>query len=94
MGCLMNRVPAEHSASRQPNIRRANHETHLEITMSRKQQKMQVARKLPKAIADGKKVRFGNGMAPLRVARAADESIRDTGAVRFGNGMVSPSLLK
>lgn len=62
--------------------------------MSMKRKKTQVARKLPKSIADAKQVRFGNGMAPIRVARAADAAVLDTGAIRFGNGMVSPGLLK
>ena len=48
----------------------------------------------PRAVADAGRVRFGNGMSPIRVARTADPATKDSGAVRFGNGMTPAGLLK
>jgi len=62
--------------------------------MVKKQQKQPVVLKPSKKIADSRRVRFGNGMAPAKVVRSADAAIADSGAVRFGNGMAPASLRK
>lgn len=62
--------------------------------MTRKQQNQPLVRKPTKKIADSRRVRYGNGMAPAKVVRAPDAAIADTGAIRFGNGMAPASLRK
>ena len=62
--------------------------------MSRKQKTQPVVRKPTKKIADSRRVRYGNGMAPAKLVRSADAAISDSGAIRFGNGMAPASLRK
>jgi hypothetical protein len=56
-----------------------------------KSKKQPVVRKSTKKIADSRRVRFGNGMAPARI-RSADAATADSGAIRFGNGMAPARL--
>ena len=58
-----------------------------------KSTKQPVVRKPAKKIADARRIRFGNGSAPVKLVRAADAATADTGAVRFGNGS-APALLR
>lgn len=62
--------------------------------MTRKQANQPLVRKPTKKIADSRRVRYGNGMAPAKVVRSADAATADTGAIRFGNGMTPASLRK
>ena len=57
-----------------------------------KSKKQPVVRKPTKKIADSRRVRFGNGMAPAKIVRSADAATADSGAIRFGNGMAPARL--
>lgn len=59
-----------------------------------KSKKQPVVSKPTKKIADSRRIRFGNGMAPAKLVRAADAAVSDSGAIRFGNGMAPASLRK
>ncbi len=59
-----------------------------------KSKKQPVVRKPTKKIADSRRVRFGNGMAPAKLVRTADAAVSDSGVIRFGNGMAPASLRK
>ena len=56
--------------------------------------KQPAVRKPTKKIADSRRVRYGNGMAPARIVRSADAATSDSGAIRFGNGMAPAHLKK
>ena len=56
--------------------------------------KQPAVRKPTKKIADSRRVRYGNGMAPARIVRSADAATSDSGAIRFGNGMAPAHLRK
>jgi len=79
--------------SRQPTVQPDHAQ---EIAMIRKQATTKTPRnaRQPRAVADSGRVRFGNGMSPIRVARSTDPATKDSGAVRFGNGMTPAGLLK
>lgn len=62
--------------------------------MARRQQNQPTVRKPTRKIADSRRVRYGNGMAPAKLVRSADAATADTGAIRFGNGMAPASLRK
>jgi hypothetical protein len=62
--------------------------------MSKKLKTQPVVRNPTQKIADSRRVRYGNGMAPAKLVRSADAAISDSGAIRFGNGMAPASLRK
>ncbi len=62
--------------------------------MARKQTARPLVRKPTPKIADSRRVRYGNGMAPARIIQSSDANSLDTKAVRFGNGMMPASLRK
>ena len=59
-----------------------------------KSKKQPVVRKPTKKIADSRRIRYGNGMAPAKVVRSMDAASADAGTIRFGTGSAPACLRK